>query len=237
MKTNHGLRFVATVAFAVLLLGFAGWAVAEEQAAQTPQQAGEQIGVEGTFVRVAANDEGWVVVGYRIANESVGKNWMLLDVGLTVMKGTKPHKITRDDIKLVTTDRQVISLPTQEEYEKVRGELLPLVQRAALTGDSINYFPAPADTPCSIQFFAEQGGPRVMLAYDEVELTDNRACVGRLYFEIPGGIQYGLYNFDVKFANSIVKVPLQIMTEDEAKEFTKEWKKALKEERHKGHDH
>jgi len=42
---------------------------------------------------------------------------------------------------------------------------------------------------------------------------------------------------DVKFANSIVEVPMQLMTEDEAKEGTKEWKKALKDEKHKGHEH
>ena len=234
MKSHRIVHLVTTAVATALIAAFGGWAAAEEQA---PAQGGEQIGVEGTYVRVATNEEGWVVLGYRIANESVGKDWMLLDVGMTVIKGTKAQKITRDDIKLVTPDQKVISLPSQEEYEKLHGSLIPLIQRAAQVGDSINYFPASADDPCSIQFFAEQGGPRVMLAYDEVELSSNRACVGRVYFEVPGGIQYGLYNFDVKFENSIVKVPMEIMTEERAKEFTKEWKKALKEERHKGHDH
>ena len=189
-------------------------------------------------MRVATNEEGWVVLGYRIANESAGKDWMLLDLGMTVMKGTKAQKITRDDIKLVTPDHKVISLPTQEEFEKVRGSVAPLVQRAAMMGDSINYFPAGSDDPCAIQFFAEQARPgRVMLAYHEVELSSNRACVGRVYFEIPDGIQLGLYNLDVKFADSVVKVPMQIMTEEEAKAFTKEWKKSLKEAKHKDHEH
>ena len=237
MKNERPFRVLVMALSVLLLLGVGGWAGAEEEAAQTPEQAGEQVGVEGTYVRVATNDEGWVVLGYRIANESVGEEWMLLDLGVTVMKGVKSHKIMRDDIKLVTPDHRVISLPTQEDYEKVRGELVPLVNRAARMGDSINYWPAGTDAPCSIQFFAEQGTPRVMLAYDEVELSNNRACVGRVYFQVPGGIQHGLYNLDVKFADSIVKVPMQIMTEDEAKEFTKEWKKALKEEKHKGHDH
>jgi hypothetical protein len=228
-----GSMVVMAVTTAVII-GIGGWVAAEDE---TPAQSGEQTGVEGTFVRVATNEEGWVVLGYRIANESVGKDWMLLDLGMTVTKGTKTQKITRDDIKLVTPNHDVISLPTQEDYEKVRGSLVPLVQRDAMTGDSINYFPASADDPCSIQFFAEQGGPRVMLAYDEVELSSNRACVGRVYFEVPGGIQLGNYNLDVKFENSIVKVPMQIMTEEQAKEFTKKWKEELKEERHKGHDH
>jgi len=230
-----------TAVTTVLIIAFGGWAAAEEE---TAAQAGEQTGVQGTFVRVATNQEGWVVLGYRIANESVGKDWMVLDVGMTVVKGTNAQKITRDDIKLVTPNHEVIWLPTQEEFEKVRGYVVPLAKRAAQAGDSIYYFPASANAPCRIEFFAEQGegGPRdllarVKLAYDEVLVSSNQACVGRVYFEVPGGIQYGLYNFDVKFSNSIVRVPMKIMTIERAKEFTKEWKKARKEAKHDGHDH
>ena len=75
------------------------------------------------------------------------------------------------------------------------------------------------------------------IAYDQVDLSSQRACIGRLYFHVPGGIQYGNYNLDVKFANSVVKVPMKIMTKDEAKEFEKQWKQELKEAKHKGHDH
>jgi hypothetical protein len=234
MKCHRSFRLAMPVVMTIFIIGFGALVAAEEE---KPAQPSEQIGIEGTYVRVATDQKGWVVVGYRIANESVDKNWMLLDVGMTVMKGQEAQKITRDDIKLVTPNHEVISLPTQEEYEKAHGSVLPLVQRAARAGDSINYFPAAADDPCSLEFFSEPGGPRVRLAYDEVELSYNRACVGRVYFEVPDGIQYGLYNFDVRFENSIVKVPIDIMTKEQAKEFTKEWKKALKESRHEGHEH
>lgn len=234
-RFRMGLGVVA----ALLVVGLAGQVAGEEQtsAAKAPEQAGEQVWVEGTYVRVAANNEGWVVVGYRIANESVGQEYMVLDVGLTVVKGTEAQNITRDDLKLVTPDHKVISLPTQEEYEKVHGKILPLVKRDARAGDSIGFFPSHGMKACSIEFFTEPGAPRVRLSYDEVLLSSNSACTGRVYFEVPGGIQHGLYNFDVKFANSIVKVPIQIMTKDEAKQFTKEWKKELKESRHEGHQH
>jgi hypothetical protein len=222
---------MALAAVALLVAGVVSSPVAAEE--QTPAQAGEQVGIEGTFVRVALDEEGFLVVGYRIANESVGKEWMLLDVGMTVMKGTKPQTITRDDIKLVTPDHEVLSLPSQEDYQKARGEVMPLVKRAALVGDSINYFPASADSPCSLTLFTEPGVPTAeAMARDEVELSHNRACVGRLYFHVPGGIKLGNYNFDVKFENSIVKVPIEIMTEEQAKEFTKKWKESLKKSKH-----
>ena len=37
--------------------------------------------LEGRFVRVAYNNEGYVILGYRVANLSVGEKWMLLEVG------------------------------------------------------------------------------------------------------------------------------------------------------------
>ncbi len=212
----------------VLISGVAPAAVGDDQ---TPAHAGEQVGVEGTFVRVAANDEGWVVVGYRVANESVGEDYMLLRVGMTLTDASGTQKITRDDIKLVTPEEQVLPLMTQHEAEQARGSLATLTKRDAMTSDSIDYFPPGADRPCKLQFFAAQAGPRPMVADDEVNLAGQEACVGYLYFHIPGGIQYGNYNLDVKFDDTIVKVPMEIMNKDREKEFTKQWKETQKEAR------
>lgn len=49
---------------------------------------------------------------------------------------------------------------------------------------------------------------------------------------MPEGIQLGNYNFDVQFAGSIVRVPIKIMTKEEAKAFEKEWKQEEKKEKH-----
>ena len=37
--------------------------------------------MEGKFVRAAYNNEGYVILGYQLANRSVGEEWMLLEVG------------------------------------------------------------------------------------------------------------------------------------------------------------
>jgi hypothetical protein len=207
-----------------------GWVAAEEE---TAAQAKEQIGVEGTFIRVAENDEGWVTVAYRTANEAVGEEYMLLRVGMTLTDTKGTQTITRDDIKLVTPGGDVLPLMTQGEAEKASGQLAMLTKRAAMDTDSVDYFPRSANRPCDIKFFAAIAGPRLNVAYDQVELASQTACVGVLYFHVPGGIQYGDYNLDVHFANSIVKVPMEIMNKERAEEFTKQWKAALKEERKK----
>ena len=42
---------------------------------------------------------------------------------------------------------------------------------------------------CALLFFPDLDS--CALPYDAVELGNTRACVGRLYFKIPGGITYG----------------------------------------------
>lgn len=225
MQRGTVSRVWLAVAIAVAV-SCAGFAAAEDE---TAAQAGEKTGVEGTFVRTAENSEGWVVLGYRAANGAVGKEWVFFDIGMTVQRGVKSQKITRDDIKLVTPKHDVINMATQEEYSKAAGSLAAMENEANLMHDSIDYFPPAASQPCRIGFFTDQSQPMRGPAFDEVELSSNRACLGRVYFQVPGGIQLGNYNVDVHFADSIVKVPVEIMTKEQAKDFDKKWKEAEKE--------
>ncbi len=227
MKTRFSYTLVALV---LAMVGFAGLATAGDESAA---QAGEKTGIEGEFVRVAENDEGWVVVGYTTANSSVKEKWMLLDIGLTVQNGVKGQQITRDNLKLVTPDHKGVSLATQEEYLKGAGVLDAMDARANIEGQSINYFPVGRNVPCRIGFFANPNRDVGVLAFDEVTLRNNAACMGRVYFYLPEGIQLGNYNFDVQFADSILRVPFKIMTKEEAKAFEKQWKEEKKKKKKK----
>jgi hypothetical protein len=129
---------------------------------------------------------------------------------------------------------KVLPLPSQEEFLKARGEVAAMTDRDNMMRESINYFPPGTNEPCAIKFFADPSHPAAGLAYDKVELSSQRACIGRLYFHVPGGLQLGNYNVDVKFADSVLKVPMEIMTKKQAKEFEKKWKEAEKEAKHKG---
>ena len=236
IKKEHDMKwmtrvFVIVVSLAVI--GFVSPAFAEDE---TPAQAGEQVAVESQFVRVAANAEGFVVVGYEQANENAGRDWMLLNVGITLMHGVKPQTLTRDQVKVVTPAGTIISMATQEEFEKAAGEVAAMIKENAMMGEAINYFPREANLPCRIGFFSDPSAPRADLSFDQVGLASSNACMGMIFFQIPGGIQYGDYNFDVHFAESIVKVPMKIMTKEEAQAFEKQWKEELKQEREEKHD-
>ena len=132
----------------------AGIQAQEKPVVQIPQPGVPQImTLEGNFVRAAYNNEGYVILGYQLANRSVGEEWMLLEVGMTVRDGMPDYTLTRDAFSLETPDGKTMPLPTVEEYRE--GEPEALQKREKVQRDSINYFPPSATPGCRIGFFAE----------------------------------------------------------------------------------
>ena len=60
--------------------------------------------MEGKFVRAAYNNEGYVILGYQLANRSLGEQWMLLEVGMTVRDGVPNYEFNRAAVSLETPD-------------------------------------------------------------------------------------------------------------------------------------
>ena len=186
-----------------------------------PQSGVPQIfTMEGKFVRAAYNNEGYVIMGYQPANRSVGEEWMLLEVGITVRDKTPDFTMTRDLLSVETPDGKTIPLATTLEFRAANTQALQ--NRAKVQRDSINYFPPEAHRACRIGFFSDLADRAV--AWDQFDVTSDRACVGRLYFHIPGGIKYGQHWLNVKFPKSLVRAPFRILTEEEEKTFSKNYK-------------
>ena len=222
-------RMLAFVVTALLPLSAASPLLAQEK--EKPVVAIPQAGVpqimtiEGNFVRAAYNNEAYVILGYQLANRSIGEEWLLLEVGMTVLDRTPNYTIRPSNFSLTVPGGQSIPLPSVEEYRK--GDTRALKNRERVQRDSINYFPSSASRPCALVFYPELDQRE--LPRDEVELSSSRACLGRLYFKVPGGIKYGQYWLDVKFANSLIRVPFRILTEDEEKLLSKNYKDIRKQ--------
>src|SRR5262245_15328145 len=61
---------------------------------QIPQPGVPQImTMEGKFVRAAYNNEGYVILGYQAANRSLGEDWLLLEVGMTLREGVPAYTL------------------------------------------------------------------------------------------------------------------------------------------------
>ncbi len=221
MKRSRTVLSLIVVALVVCSLpGFAAAQGQQKPSVPIPQPGVPQImTLEGMYVRAAYNNEGYVILGYRVANQSVGGEWMLLELGATVRDGVKDYRLNRSQVSLETPDGKTIPLPSQREF--LQADLRALETQANVVHDSISYFPPSANRACRIGFFAEPSG-RAM-AYDEVELSNTRACLGRLYFRVPGGIAYGQHWLNVKFRDSLVRVPFRILTKDEEQRLSKNY--------------
>ena len=222
-------KMTGWLAVVAVALSMAGEVSAQDPAKPTVQipQPGvpEIMTMEGKFVRAAYNNEGYVILGYQLANRSIGEEWMLLEVGMTVLDRTPNYKLTREALSLETPDGKTLPLPSTEEFRKANTQALQ--QRERVQRDSINYFPPSASRACALVFFPDPTSRA--LAWDQVELSSSRACLGRLYFKVPGGIAYGQHWLNVKFENSLVRVPFRILTKEEEQTLSKNYKDISKQ--------
>lgn len=226
---RDGIASACAAVGLALLLPLAGSAAGQGKEApkvKIPEPGVPQImTLEGRYVRAAYNNEGYVILGYRLANNSVGQKWMLLEVGMTVREGTDDYTLKRDAVTLTTPDGSTVPLPSVEDFRKADTRGLELQEK--VYRDSINYFPPMASRACRIGFFSQTEDRA--LPWDQVDLSYQRACVGRLYFEIPSGITYGQHWLNVKFEKSVIRVPFRILTKDEDKLLDKNYKSIAKQ--------
>lgn len=228
MKRKTGLLLTLAGLLALCPATSPVTARAQEQKPQIkiPEAGVPQImTIEGLFVRAAYNNEGYAIIGYKTANMSVGDEWMLLEMGATLRDGVSNYTLKRDALSLDTPDGTKVPLASVEDYRKAN--LAALDNRAKVARDSINYFPPNASQACRIGFFSELQSPA--MSWTEVELSQSRACLGRLYFKVPGGIKYGQHWLNVQFEKSLVRVPFRILTKEEEKLASKNYKDIRKQ--------
>ena len=228
MKAKNALLLLLVVGLVAM------WAPVgrrDAQAQEAPKVKIPESGVpqimtmEGKFVRAAYNNEGYVIIGYQLVNRSIGEEWMLLEVGMTVLDRTPSYDLTRGALSLETPDGKTIPLTTVDEHRE--GNTQALQNREKVQRDTINYFPPSATRACALTFFPDLTSRA--LPVDEIELSKERACLGRLYFKVPGGITYGQHWLNVKFEKSLVRVPFRILTKEEEKLMDKNYKSISKQ--------
>ena len=110
MSSRHAL----SVAFVGLVTVWGFQTISDARAqdkpvVQIPQPGVPQIiTMEGKFVRASYNREGYVILGYQASNRSIGEEWMLLEVGMTILDDIPDQRMNRSAISLETPDGKTI---------------------------------------------------------------------------------------------------------------------------------
>ena len=195
MKTTSIITMLALAGVAVTL-------VSCSSATPTDTPGVERM---GRSVLKQFGPELWTVLGYRFANSQIGDEWMILEVSLS-SPGGQTATVEREDVFLRTPGGNQLALPTQKEFNEAYGSLRPVIAKANVDRDPLDYFP-PSRIECAIQFFVTPGGG---VSFDEVTLSDRRGCFGRLYFYVPGGIQQGRWVFGIDLTESEIRIPFDL---------------------------
>jgi hypothetical protein len=194
---------------------------------QMPQPGVPQImTLQADFVRVAYNNEGYVILDYEVPQRTIGDEWIMLDVGITLMERVRDYRLKREAITLDTPDG-TRPLPSIAEYRQNESKVQAMQNRLKVSRNSIDYFPPWTHGANRLGFFADLGS-RAM-PWDEAEVTNSRACLGQLYFNVPGGTKYGQHWLNVKFAESVVRVPFRLFTKEEEKKLSKNYRSIKKQ--------
>jgi hypothetical protein len=227
MKDTKGLSLILVgLLFMAATIAPVAAQTQEPPTVQIPQPGVPEIlNIQGKFIRAAYNNEGYVILGYQAANRSLGEEWMLLEIGITVRDGVPDYKLTRDALSIDTPDGTTLPLPSIAEQRAASTQAVQ--NRAKVAHDTINYFPPKSTGACRLGLFSDLDDPAP--AHDQVELSSSRGCLGRLYFHVPGGIKYGQHWLNVKFEKSLVRVPFRILTKDEEKHLSKNFKAISKQ--------
>ncbi len=159
----------------------------------------------GQYVLKQFGPELWTVLGYRFANSQLGDEWMILEIGLSSPNG-QSAKVAREDIFLLSPSGNRIPLATQRRFNEVWGSLRSTIEKANVNRDPLEYFP-PSRIECAIQFFVTPGQG---VSFDEVTLNDRRGCFGRLFIDVPGGIQAGRWILGIDLEESEIRIPFDL---------------------------
>jgi len=146
-----------------------------------------------------------VIVDYKFANNSIGDDWMILNVAVTGWE-SKAVEVRRGHVLVRTPDGRKIPLPPYSDFIAAYPEVQSASRRAALASDPIDFTQAGRQT-CDLRF---QPLPGTNTALESVYVNMRKICQALLFFPVQGGIQPGTWEFIIEFEEFDARVPFEI---------------------------
>jgi hypothetical protein len=167
----------------------------------------ETPGVErlGRYILRQTGNEAEVIVAYKHAALNLGTEWLVLELAFSSPQG-QSAKFDREDIWVRTPGGVRIPVASQKAFGEAYAKMRKQISKANVVREPMDYFP-PNREQCGIQLFVAPGEG---IAYDQVTVNDRRACEGKLFFYIPGGVQPGRYVFGIDLEEDDIRIPFTL---------------------------
>ena len=118
----------------------------------------QNMSIEAKFVRAAYNNEGYAIIGYQVAQRSLGNEWMMLDLGTTVRSKTPDYDLKRDAHLARYAGRQAHPAGHVEEYRKGDVRDIETAGQGAARFDQLLPAGSDAGVPARVLLRAESNG-------------------------------------------------------------------------------
>jgi hypothetical protein len=187
---------------AIVLLGATVLAAACSSAVPTETPGVEQL---GQYLMRQNGSEAEVVLGYKHAAQALGDEWLLVELAITSPSG-ESAKFERENIWVRTPAGVQVPAASQKAFGEAYGAMRNKIAQANVARDPMDYFP-PNRQPCTLDLFVTPGEG---VAFDQVTVNDRRACQGKLFFYIPGGVQPGRYVLGIDLQEDEIRIPFTL---------------------------
>lgn len=167
----------------------------------------ETPGVErlGQYILRQNGSEAEVVLGYKYAAQALGNEWLLLELAITSPQGASA-KFERENIWVRTPEGVQIPAASQQAFGEAYAQMRNKISQANVTRDPMDYFP-PNRQPCTLDLYVAPGEG---VSFDQVTVNDRRACQGKLFFYVPGGVQPGRYVLGIDLEEDKIRIPFTL---------------------------
>ncbi|MBZ5589832.1 MAG: hypothetical protein LAO05_14855 [Acidobacteriia bacterium] len=165
-----------------------------------PLETTKQVGATAIVYKGPQLD---LALSYRFAKQNPTGNWLMLDTVMTA--AAAPLEVPRASISVRTPNGDVVPLATQQAFGKAYAGLAASIARANAFREPMGYLLP--QRPRRMDYFSE---PARRLAFPSIWLDEWHNTYGRLYFELPGGVQKGDYELLISLPESHVTIPFAI---------------------------
>ena len=148
-----------------------------------------------------------IIISYGFANANPGDEWLFLDTSITGNTGTSVE-INRKKIAIRTPTDEIIPLATQQEFGAAYPKLAASLARADVASQPMATYPGRVEEPLDLLVPPGSG-----LAKESVWVNQRNVAVGRLYFEIPTGVQAGPYELHIDLEETKIRIPFRLGSE------------------------